>query len=106
MSLYIETFDWFKTPPNRSTTKGNQTMTGIAHQIEVLQRIAEFSAQAHGHSLNPWRTSEYSATAACSSCGSTVTVYVSLLQPDMEGSALSAGCDAAKRGQQCNGEAA
>lgn len=101
MNLYTETFDWFKTLPNKSTIRGNQTMTGIAHQIEVLQRIAEFSAQAHGHSLNSWRTSDYSATSACSRCGSTVTVYLSLLQPDMEGSALSAECDAAKRGEQC-----
>ena len=76
-------------------------MSGIAHQIEVLQRIAEFSARAHGHSLNAWRTSEYSATAVCSSCGSTVTVYVSLLQPDMEGTALSAECGAAEQGGHC-----
>jgi hypothetical protein len=79
----------------------NHSMASIAHQLEILQRIAMFSAQAHGHSLNAWRTSEYSATAACSKCGSTVTVYVSLLQPDIEGTALNAECGAAKRGEQC-----
>jgi len=76
-------------------------MTGIAPQLAVLQRIAEFSAQAYGHSLDAWRTSEYSATAACSKCGSTVTVYVSLLQPDLDGTALSTECGAVNRSEQC-----
>ncbi|MGA2594425.1 MAG: hypothetical protein ABSH32_31380 [Bryobacteraceae bacterium] len=26
----------------------------IAHHLDILQRIAEFSAQAYGHSLNPY----------------------------------------------------
>jgi len=75
-------------------------MAGIAHQLATLRRIAEFSAQACGHSLNAWRTNEYSSTAGCAKCGSTVTVYVSLPQPDMEGTALNAECVATKRGEE------
>jgi len=75
-------------------------MTGLAHQLEILQRIAAFSAQAHGHELAAWQTSEFSATAACSKCRRAVTVHVSLLQPDIEGSALNAECGAAERGER------
>ena len=80
---------------------GLKAMTGIARQLDILKRIAEFSAQAHGHSLSAWRTGEYSATAACAKCGRTVTIYVSLLQPGIEGTALDAECGAAKHGEQC-----
>ena len=67
-------------------------MTGIAQQLSTLQRIAAFSAQAHGHDLGAWQLREFSATAACSRCGRTVTVYASVLQPDIEGTALNAEC--------------
>ena len=81
-------------------------MTGIAHQLEILQRIAAFSAQAYGHELTAWRICEFSATAACPKCRRTVTVHVSLLQPDIEGSALNAECGAAECGERSAGEAA
>ena len=79
-------------------------MTGVAHQLEILQRIAAFSAQAYGHELTAWRICEFSATAACSKCRRTVTVHVSLLQPDIEGSALNAECSAAECGERSAGE--
>lgn len=75
-------------------------MTNVAHQLATLRRIAESSAQAYGHSLSAWRTSEHSATAGCSKCGSTASVYVSLLQPDTEGTALNADCVATKQGEE------
>ena len=81
-------------------------MTGSAHQLEVLQRIAAFSAQVHGHELAAWRICEFSATAACAKCPCTVTVHVSLFQPDIEGSALNAECGAAEHGERSTGEAA
>jgi hypothetical protein len=67
-------------------------MTGLTHQLEALQRIAVFSAGMRGHRLDAWRTCELSATAACSKCGRTVTVYVSFLQPEMDGLAVSEEC--------------
>jgi len=81
-------------------------MTGTAHQLEVLRRIAAFSAQAHGHELAAWWSCEFSATAACAKCRRTVTVHVSLLQPDIEGPALNAECGAAEYGERSTGEAA
>lgn len=81
-------------------------MTGIANQLGILQRIAAFSAQAHGHELTAWRICEFSATAACSKCRRTVTVHASLLQPDIEGSALNAECGATECGERCSHEAA
>jgi len=81
-------------------------MKEFAHQLETLQRIAAFSAQAHGHELGAWRICEFSATAACSKCRRTVTVHISLFQPDIEGTALNAECGAAERGERVAREAA
>ncbi len=57
-------------------------------QFVVLQRIAEFSARLRGHELGTWHTEKYSATAACSKCGCTMIIYTSLLQPEIDGTAL------------------
>lgn len=76
-------------------------MAGIAHQLEILQHVAAFSAQAYGHGLTAWRIGRFSATAACSKCRRTVSVHVSLLQPDIDGPALNAECGAAECGERC-----
>lgn len=65
-------------------------MAGIAHQLEVLQHIAAFSARAYGHELTAWRIGRFSATAACWKCRRPVSVHVGLLQPDIDGPALNA----------------
>jgi hypothetical protein len=71
-----------------------ETMPEIAQQLESLRRIAEFSARTRGHQLAGWKNSQYSSTAVCDKCGRAVTVHVSLFEPDIEGAALSAECDA------------
>lgn len=75
-------------------------MSGIAHQLEILRRMAAFSAQAYGHEIGAWRIREFSATAACAKCRRTVTVRASLFQPDIEGPALNAECAAAACGDR------
>ena len=70
-------------------------MTEIAEQLDILRRIAEFSARARGHQLAAWRNNQYSATAVCARCGRAVIVHLSLFEPDIEGAALSTECDAA-----------
>jgi len=81
-------------------------MTGTANQLDVLQRIATFSAQAHGHQLGAWRVQQFSATAVCTNCGRHVDVYISVIQPDITGPALQAQCDTAEAARPCGQEAA
>lgn len=64
-----------------------------ARQLEALERIAAFSAKVRGHQLTGWKRSRHSSTAACASCGRTLTVYRSLLQPEMQGDALESECE-------------
>jgi hypothetical protein len=63
-------------------------------QFEALRRIAAFSAALRGHELAAWREGADTATATCVSCGLTLTVYGSLIEPAMEGSALESQCGA------------
>ena len=63
-------------------------------QFEALRRIAAFSAALRGHELAAWREGADSAVAICLSCGLTLAVYGSLIEPAMEGSALKAHCGA------------
>jgi|HubBroStandDraft_5_1064220.scaffolds.fasta_scaffold1498499_1 hypothetical protein len=63
-----------------------------AVQFDSLERIAAFAAKVRGHQLTGWKRSRYSATAACAACNRTVTVYLSLLQPEMQGAALEGEC--------------
>jgi hypothetical protein len=67
-------------------------MNGKTHQFEALQRIAAYAAKVRGHELAVWRTGANSSTARCAKCGRAVTVYASLLQPDMDGPALASRC--------------
>jgi hypothetical protein len=67
-------------------------MTGLIQQLAALQRIAAFSAKVRGHHLTAWKIHDYSATAACSKCGRSVTVYPSVMEPEMDGPALSEQC--------------
>ena len=67
-------------------------MSGLSQQLEVLQRIAAFSARLRGHQLAAWEVRDYSARAICSVCGREVAVYISLLEPDIGGDALSEDC--------------
>jgi hypothetical protein len=70
-------------------------MSVLGDQLANLQRIAAFSAGLRGHQLGLWWSCEDSATACCSKCGRSVTVYVSLMLPDMDGTALAEDCNAA-----------
>ena len=66
----------------------------IADQLIALQRIAQFSAKVRGHELGPWRATEVSAQSNCTHCGEPLRVYVSLIQPEMDGAALEGECPA------------
>ncbi len=61
-------------------------------QLDALQRIAKFSAQVRGHELGQWQIGDGFAQANCTRCGRFLRVYMSLLQPDMDGAALETGC--------------
>jgi hypothetical protein len=63
-----------------------------ADQLNALERIAAFAAKVRGHQLTGWKRSRDSATAACTVCGRTVTVYRSLVQPEMQGDAIESEC--------------
>ena len=65
----------------------------IPNQWDVLERIATFSAKVRGHRLAGWKRSPHSSTAACAACSRTVTVYRSVLQPEMQGDALESKCE-------------
>ena len=54
-------------------------------QLNALVRIAAFSAALRGHRLAGWVESAESATAICATCNSSVTVYLSLFEPGMDG---------------------
>jgi len=79
-------------PIDTGIGKKGKAMSGLSQQLEVLQRIAAFSAQLRSHQLAPWEIRDYSARTICSTCGREVTVYTSLLQPDIGGDALSEDC--------------
>ena len=70
----------------------NQRRITQADQLDVLEHIAAFAAKVRGHQLTGWKRSRHSATAACSACRRTVTVYRSLVQPVMQGGALEDHC--------------
>lgn len=58
-------------------------------QLEVLERITAFAAKVHDHKLTGWKRSRHSSMAVCTVCSRTVTVYRSLVQPDIWGDVLS-----------------
>jgi hypothetical protein len=66
-------------------------------QLDALERIAAFAAKIRGHELIGWERSQDSATATCAICRRTVTVYRSLVQPEMQGGAIEAECQAQVR---------
>jgi len=70
----------------------NQQRFTQAGQLDVLERIAAFAAKVRGHRLTGWTRSPHSSTAACSECNRTVTVYRSLVQPEMQGDAIESDC--------------
>lgn len=61
-------------------------------QFVILRHIAVFSARLRGHELTTWRMASNSATAVCSKCGRAITVYASLMQPEMDGAVLDELC--------------
>lgn len=66
----------------------------MSDQIAVLQRIAAFSAKVRGHVLGKWRAGDGIAAATCIQCGREVRVYRSVIEPEMDGEALDAECEA------------
>ncbi|MGO4880469.1 MAG: hypothetical protein ACLP59_06550 [Bryobacteraceae bacterium] len=62
-------------------------------QLDALERIAVFAAKVRGHQLTGWKRSAHSSTAACEVCRQTVTVYCSLIQPEMQGEAIKRECE-------------
>ena len=70
-------------------------MPSANDQLAALQRIAVFSARLRGHELGKWRGGEGSATARCVRCGRQLQVHFSLIQPGMDGPALTNECDRA-----------
>ena len=67
--------------------------TGIAGQLNALQRIAAFTAAVRGHELGAWQVSEDRAIACCVRCGAALRVYFPVLQPEMDGQALEGLCE-------------
>lgn len=63
-------------------------------QLDVLVRVAVFSAALRGHELTGWQESADSATAVCAKCNSSVTVHLSLFEPTIDGLALEVECQA------------
>ena len=64
----------------------------MSEQLTALQRIAVFSARLRGHELATWTAGEACASARCIRCGAEVRVYLSLIQPEMDGAALDCLC--------------
>jgi len=69
--------------------------TTARSQLEVLKRIAVFSAALRGHQLAGWLQTPESATAACAVCGLRVAVRLWPWQPRIDGEALETMCTAA-----------
>jgi len=67
-------------------------MSSIAGQLAALKRIAEFSARLRGHELGEWHTGEGFAQASCIRCRAELRVYHSVIQPEMDGTALESLC--------------
>jgi len=67
-------------------------MSGIAHRLAALQRIAAFSAAVRGHELGDWHNAEHFTLATCIRCHAEMRVYDSLIQPEMDGAALVSSC--------------
>jgi len=67
-------------------------MNSMTDQLASLQRIADFSARLRGHNPGAWRASEDSAVASCIHCGRELRIYCSLIEPDIDGSALEDYC--------------
>lgn len=67
-------------------------MTEMTGRVEILQRIAAFSAQIRGHQLGEWRTGEGVMLVNCVRCRAELRVYHSVIQPEMDGAALDTHC--------------
>ncbi len=71
----------------------NRSQFTQTSQLDVLERIAAFSAKVRGHQLTGWKRSAHSSTATCEVCRQTVTVYCSLVQPEAGGDAIEGECE-------------
>jgi len=61
-------------------------------QLQALQRIANFSAAVRGHFLGEWCAGAGHAHARCLRCGAELRIYLSPIQPEMDGDALVNEC--------------
>jgi hypothetical protein len=69
----------------------------VSDQIAVLKHIAGFAAGLRGHQLGRWQDQDAMSSVHCGRCGCELHVVRTLMQPEIEGTALDEACRPAAR---------